>query len=103
MARKAAARVARQALGLALPWFGGVNSLADLAREFEAKKQRPFVRFGFYNYVQEPLAYAFVLARLGRWAEAEAELGRYLAGGRVREPVKDRLLQLLSEQRGCPA
>jgi hypothetical protein len=102
-ARKEAARVARRALESALPWFEGVSTLADLAREFEAKKQRPSVRFGFYNYVQGPLAYAFLLARLGRWADAEAEISQYLEGSRARQPVKDRLLQLLSEQRGCAA
>jgi hypothetical protein len=100
VARKGAARVTRQALELALPWFASVNTLADLVREFEAKKERPFVRFGFYNYVQGPLAYAFVLARVGRWADAEAEIGRYLDGGHLREAVKSRLLQLLREQRG---
>jgi len=70
-------------------------------REFEAKKERPFVRFGFYNYVQGPLAYAFVLARVGRWADAEAEISRYLVGGRLREPVKSKLLQLLKDQQGA--
>jgi hypothetical protein len=102
-ARKKAARVTRQALELALPWFEGVQTLADLAREFEAKKRRPFVRFGFYNYVQGPLAYAFVLARVGRWTDAEAEISRYLEASRAREPIRERLLQLLREQRGRTA
>ena len=103
VARKEAARVTREALESALPWFASVNTLADLVREFEAKRQRPFVRFGFDNYVQEPLAYAFILARVGRWADAEAEIIRYLEGGQLREPIRNRLLQLLREQEGNAA
>jgi hypothetical protein len=88
---------------VALPWFASVNTLADLVREFEAKRRRPFVRFGFYNYVQGPLAYAFVLTLLGRERDAEAEISRYLDEARFRAPVKRRLLQLLREQRGAKA
>jgi hypothetical protein len=95
----AAASVTRRAPGLALPWFASVNDLADLVREFEAKKRRPFVRFGFYNYVQEPLAYAFVLAGMGRWTDAESELQGHFERSRLRESVERRLIQLLGEQR----
>src|ERR1022692_2349304 len=47
-ATDAADRQTQIALDLALPWFASVNDVADLVQEFEAKKQRPFVRFGFY-------------------------------------------------------
>lgn len=49
----------------ALRFWGALASVADLPRAFGEKQQRPTVRFGFENYVQEPLAEAFVLAALG--------------------------------------
>jgi hypothetical protein len=98
IARQEAERQTKMTLDLALPWFDTVIGDVDLVREFEAKKQRPFVRFGFYNYVQGPLAYAVVLARVGRFKDAEAEMGKYCEDGRVREAIKIKLFQLLGKQ-----
>ena|ERR1700722_1870357 len=47
-------------------FFESVRTIPDLVDAFEAKRNRPAVRFGFENYVQHPMAYAFVLAKLGR-------------------------------------
>lgn len=54
-----------------------LEALARLLRELQARKT---VRFAFHNYVQQPLAYAFTLARLGRLDEARTELqkSRYM-------------------------
>ncbi len=57
----------------ALSMFDRVRSLADLPAEFEAKRHRTSHRFGWTNYVQEPLAYAFVLAALGEKERAEVQ------------------------------
>jgi hypothetical protein len=97
IARQQTERQTKMALDLAIPWFKSVNCDSDLIREFEAKKQREFVRFGFYNYVQGPLAYAIVLARVGRLTEAEAELNQYCEDRRVRESIKNKLFQLLKK------
>jgi len=47
-------------------FFGPVRTVADLPRAFEEKLKRPTLRFGFLNYIQHPMAYAFVLAKCGR-------------------------------------
>lgn len=54
--------------------FGFWTSTADLLAAFAEKERRPFVRFGFHNYVQQGLAYAFTLARAGRTEEARERL-----------------------------
>lgn len=51
-----------------------VRDLEQLAVLLGELQRRKTVRFGFHNYVQHPLAYAFTLARLGRRNEALAEL-----------------------------
>jgi hypothetical protein len=56
--------------------WGSVSSLEELAAAFERERVRPSIGFSFYNFVQHPLAYAFTLAKLGREAEATAELAK---------------------------
>jgi hypothetical protein len=64
-ARADVQRICLEALPEAEAFFATANDLADLPAMFEAKRTRPFVRFGFDNYIQEPMAYAFTLAKLG--------------------------------------
>ncbi len=61
---------ARKVLAQAETFFAGVRTIADLPEAFEAKRRRRNTRFGLLNYVQEPMAYAFTLARLGRQKDA---------------------------------
>jgi hypothetical protein len=95
MARKQADNLTHASLDLALPWFQSVSNESDLVQEFENKKQRAFVRFGFENYLQEPLAYAFTMARVGRLLDAEAEIARWVTRVHRDESVKDALVRLL--------
>jgi hypothetical protein len=50
------------------------HDLHCLARCFEEKKARKYVRLGFHNYPHEVLAYAAVLGLIGRQDEALQEL-----------------------------
>lgn len=58
-------------------WFSRINDLASLVPLFEEAERQPAVRFGFDNYVQHRLAFAFVLARTGDLTRARAELDRW--------------------------
>lgn len=78
VAKASGMKQADYAIPLALGWFHSIQDITDLVREYEAAKQRRAVRFGFYNYVQHPLAFALVLARVGRLEAARAELRRFL-------------------------
>lgn len=61
----------RQAVAEAERFWNRVHGVADVAAVFEEWRTRPATRFAFENYDNAPLAFAFVLARLGRRAEAE--------------------------------
>jgi hypothetical protein len=68
--RAAATKVQAEVMAESARFFDSVQTIADLPAAFEAKRQRPYLRFGLLNYVQEPLAYAFTLAALGRLTDA---------------------------------
>jgi len=74
---------AAEAAESALAFLAPLTSIEALPAAFEAKRDRPFVQFGLTNYPQELLAFAFVLARCGRSAEAEHQLHAFWT--RVRE------------------
>ena len=93
--RKTANEVAHRAWQSANNWFSAVNTVEAFARAFEDKKVRPFVRFGFMNYVQEPLAYAFVLAKLGRTEEAAVALNAVVERDSIDTSLRTRLERLL--------
>ncbi len=93
--RFGAADLIPRAVARALEFWNLAASEADLPAVFEYLKRRPTERFGFYNYVQHPLAYAFTLARLGRRADAKRELKRFLDFPIRTEFVQPRLLNLL--------
>ncbi|WP_423394986.1 hypothetical protein [Burkholderia sp. LMG 21824] len=77
-----------------------VNSLEDLVRAFEwLRGYLSSGGLGFYNYVQHPIALAFVLAKVGRDAGAYQELEHFLKGRAPDEPVSVRVRKLLSEVR----
>lgn len=75
--RRACERSAALTIELAEDWFARISDVASLVPLFEEAEHRPVVRFGFDNYVQHRLAYAFVLARAGELVRARAELDRW--------------------------
>jgi hypothetical protein len=103
-ARSAAARIAGRAVPDALRFFNRVQTLADLGEAFDEKRRRPYVRFTFENYTQEPLAFAFVLARLGKAEEARGLLKKFIedmeGDGDHRGEASIRLQRLLAEAEG---
>ena len=52
---------------------------------------------GFYNFVQHPLALAFVYARVNRMTEAHAELAKYLEGAGLDVETENKLRQRLGD------
>jgi hypothetical protein len=56
--------------------------------------------FGFLNYTQLPLAFAFLLAKTGDIRLAEEELEHYLARDCIKEAESSRLKRLLRESGG---
>ena len=46
-------------------WWSRVKGESDLPAAFEERRSRPVVGIPFESYVQEYLAYSFVLARFG--------------------------------------
>lgn len=93
--------VMQRALPEARAFWDRARTIEDLPAAFDWLKhyyQRdprnldPYNR-EFYMYTQHPAALAFVLARLGRTAEATDEIAKY--HGFACEPVRERLMQLL--------
>ncbi|WP_143062435.1 hypothetical protein [Paraburkholderia diazotrophica] len=75
-----------------------VNSLEDVVAAFEwLRGYLSSGGLGFYNYVQHPIALAFVLAKIGVDAGARKELEIFLKGRSPEEPVSVRVRKLLSE------
>jgi hypothetical protein len=72
----------------------GVTSLDALVTELERLRDRPTIRFGFYNYTQHPIAYAFTLAKLGRSIDAAAVLQRSGFEGAASEQLSAALSQV---------
>ena len=59
---------------LAKSFWAETATIDGLLKAFEAKRTRPFVRFGLDNHPQQSLAFAFVLARAGQREEARERL-----------------------------
>lgn len=68
---KKAEQVANRAVTEAENFWRRGSTLADIVSVYEEWRTRRYVRFGFHNYVNAPLSYSFVLARLGRKSEAK--------------------------------
>ena len=82
-----AQRVLTTAIRQALEWLEPVRDLADALdrAEFLRTADRPGGRFGFANYVQQPLAYAFLLARNGAREDALKALDGWIASHELSE------------------
>jgi hypothetical protein len=78
-------------------WERGATYDGMLAIIREIREQQTNC-FGFYNYTQLPLAFAFLLVKTGGKLDlAERELDQHLAGGWMKEAAAVRLKQLLRE------
>ncbi len=97
--------VARGATTDAPGWFAKVSSLQIVLGILEAKRLEKPVRFGYENYIQQPLALALTRAKLGSVRDAEAELEAYGTKHDLSEDVMEKLLALASEygKPGSPA
>jgi hypothetical protein len=97
--------LARLAIPEALRFWSPLTTVADLPEAIRQKKERPTVRFGFENYVQEPLAEAFVFAALGD-ARAVGLLDAYVSGYEVSPQaaaqLRSRLGDLLASRPAPP-
>lgn len=77
-------------------FWSNVRLIFELPRAFEQLKQHlSSGGLGFYNYVQHPLAYAFVLTMNGNPQAAEKEFRNY--GSHTPESVRQKLHALLTE------
>jgi hypothetical protein len=83
-----------------------ISDVSSLVPLYEEAEQQQVVRFGFDNYVQHRLAFAFVLAKVGDLSRAHSELDRWcqlhIQGGfgppeDKRPDLQRRLHELLDE------
>lgn len=87
---------AKRVVATAMPLFDRVKSIADLPAIFEERLRQNNSRFGFFNYVQHPLAYAFTFARLKNEFAAKDWLQK--AVQYKQDPaVKQKLLEILND------
>jgi len=56
-----------------------VVTFEHLCDAFEAQIAREYVRFGFFNYIDQPLAYAFTLLRMGNIQKAKDMFDRWIS------------------------
>ncbi|NWB69565.1 hypothetical protein HX839_24990 [Pseudomonas sp. I8001] len=94
-----APNILRAAIPKAESFWDEARSIADLPGAFERVKQHLSTGgLGFYNYIQHPLAYAFVLAMNGKPDTAEEEFQRY--SQRLSEAARKKLRKLFIDAGG---
>jgi hypothetical protein len=76
-------------------WRGMLEIVQEL-------REKPINCFGFHNYTQLPLAFAFLNAKLGDMAAAESELETYVQGCKLGDEVAAELIKLAHEVGGGP-
>jgi hypothetical protein len=91
-----AERVLPKALAAAVSWLRDArDDRAVLERaEWLRTADRPGMRFRFDNFVQQPLAYAFLLARTGDVAAGRRVLDHWITSQEC-EPLREKLVALL--------
>lgn len=94
--RNAPAAISKALIVARILWEAA-KSIPELATAFISTKQLMSTGgLGFYNYVQHPLAFAFVLAKLGQSEPANAEFARFLRSD-MSSTVVERLREMLSD------
>ncbi|WP_126220640.1 hypothetical protein [Burkholderia vietnamiensis] len=95
------APIVQAAIARADEFWRLVNSIEDVVGAFEwLRSYLSSGGLGFYNYVQHPIALAFVLARTGNADGARRELDRFLEGRSAEDPVSIRLGEMLTKATG---
>lgn len=98
---KQAKQVAKLSLQKAQAFWNSVEDLRDVSSIYEDQlrqtraKDKKIKRFGFFNYTQHPIAYAFTLAKLGKEQEAvdilEESIQRGISAKKVENELRQRL------------
>jgi hypothetical protein len=94
--RRDAERVLPGAVRAARGWLDGAVELASVLERAEWLRtaERPGQRFTFENFVQQPLAYAFLLSRSGYRDRAHQELDAWITMHSLPH-LRDKLMTLL--------
>lgn len=96
MVAQKSAPVVKAAIVRADEFWRRVNSVEDVVAAFEwLRGYLSSEGLGFYNYVQHPIALAFVLARTGDAVGARQEMDRFLVRRSPEAPASMRLCELL--------
>ncbi len=96
MVAQKSAPIVKTAIVRADEFWRRVNSVEDVVPAFEwLRDYLSNGGLGFYNYVQHPIALAFVLARTGDAVGARRELDRFLVRRSPEDSVSRRLGELL--------
>ncbi len=82
-----------KAVPRALEWFARIGDFPSLTSLYEEARSRPVVRFGFDNYTQARLSFAFVLRAAGYDVLAEEEFNMWTqrCGRDLPDATKDQL------------
>ena len=96
MVKNAGKASASRVVSKAIPLFNRAQSVADLPPLFEERLHQRNMRFGFHNYVQHPLAYAFTLAKLQNKIAAREWLQKSF-GAKFDDEIKQKLAKLLDD------
>ncbi|MCB9420298.1 MAG: hypothetical protein H6667_10855 [Ardenticatenaceae bacterium] len=98
---KQARQVAKISIEQANQLWNSIQNPNDIPRVFEEQlrltKERKVQRFGFFNYTQHPIAYAFTLAKIGEREKARKMLEETIQRGGVAQKCEDDLKQKLSD------
>jgi hypothetical protein len=86
----------------AITFFDEIISLADVAKLLAFQRTYPYQGLGFFNHVQPPLAYAFLLARLARRDEARSSYVEYWEKIQPNESVRPKLDSAFAEAISSP-
>jgi hypothetical protein len=93
-----AALTAREAVA----FLDGISGLDQVREKLAFQRTYPYQGLGFFNHVQPPLAYAFLLARLGRAGEAMEGYREYQVEIKSGQGVQSALDRAFAEARSHP-
>jgi hypothetical protein len=94
--------LAGETIAEAIPFFAGIPDLEQVREKLAFQRTYPFQGLGFFNHIQPPLAYAFLLARLGRANEATNAYQEYQARIGCGEGARARLDSAFMEAKAHP-
>jgi len=86
----------------AIPFLDRIANLTDVANLLAFQRTYPYLGLGFFNHVQPPLAYSFLLAKLGRVEDARQAYAEYCERIPRMAEVQPKLDRAFSEAMACP-